>query len=539
MTFKDKGPGGLPTAPAPKPDSPPTSYRSGAMQSNARAKRPPSKTPFAWKALPIEALPEPAQKFVMAGAAAIGCDPSMIALPALAACAGAIGTTRQVRLKQSWAEPCILWTGVVARSGTLKSPAFDYPMTALRDAQHRRLREHESAMEVFEAEMHRYEVDLAQWKRGKAKERGHPPKKPQPPLCIRYIVSDTTIEALTPVLLANPRGVLLARDELAAWLTGFNQYKPKGGSDAAAWLELHRAGTVIVDRKTGTQRTIFVPRAAVSVCGTIQPGTIQRLLTREFFEAGLPARLLLAAPPEKQKTWNDADISPDIVNPFRELIGYLLALEHGQNEDGEFVPIDVGLSPEAQALWIEWYNDNAANLARLDDDDLRAVRAKIEGYAARLALVVHLIRAVSNPTYPVNSIGADSMNDGIILARWFAREAERIYGLWRESHEDREERRIIDLAGRHGGRITPRQLCQFDRNFRGPTEVAEHALQLLVEAEKGRWVDDDHGGGPGRPVRYFELSESSTVYGNPETTGENTNSVDVDNSGGLENKPDI
>jgi hypothetical protein len=73
-------------------------------------------------------------------------------------------------------------------------------------------------------------------------------------------------------------------------LTGFNQYKPKGGSDAASWLELHRAGTIIVDRKTGIPRTIYVPRAAVSVCGTVQPGTLRRRLTREFFEAGLPAR---------------------------------------------------------------------------------------------------------------------------------------------------------------------------------------------------------------------------------------------------------
>lgn len=240
------------------------------------------KPALSWRPFPVEALPEPMRSFVSEGAAAIGCDPSMIALPTLAMCVGAIGTTRVVELKRGWSEPSILCPAVVAPSGTLKSPSQDYALRPLRRAQERRFREHQSAGKEFEHTYLRYEADLTTWKRSKPGQRGEQPKKPAPPLCVRYVVSDCTIEALASFLRDNPRGLLLAREELSGWLTGFNQYRSGQGSDVPNCLEMYRAGPVIVDRKTGT-RTVYIPRAAVSVCGTIQPGTLQRVLTPEFF----------------------------------------------------------------------------------------------------------------------------------------------------------------------------------------------------------------------------------------------------------------
>ena len=66
----------------------------------------------------------------------------------------------------------------------------------------------------------------------------------------RLIVSDITIEALAMLLEENPRGLGVARDELSGWLASFNQYKGGKGADASQWLELYRAGVLIVDRKT-------------------------------------------------------------------------------------------------------------------------------------------------------------------------------------------------------------------------------------------------------------------------------------------------
>ena len=61
--------------------------------------------------------------------------------------------------------------------------------------------------------------------------------------------SDATVEAVAPILEANPRGVLLARDELAGWIRSFDRYAGgKGGGDAAHWLSMHNGEAVVVDR---------------------------------------------------------------------------------------------------------------------------------------------------------------------------------------------------------------------------------------------------------------------------------------------------
>src|SRR5207244_2361593 len=122
-------------------------------------------------------------------------------------------------------------------------------------------------------------------------EQQDPETRGEKPVCERYVVSDTTVEALAVVLQDAPRGLLLARDELGGWLNAMDAYKPKGkGGDVAHYLEMHRAGQLIVDRKSGPEKLVHVPRAAVSIVGTIQPETLRRALGREHFEDGLAAR---------------------------------------------------------------------------------------------------------------------------------------------------------------------------------------------------------------------------------------------------------
>src|SRR5262249_15366477 len=138
-------------------------------------------------------------------------------------------------------------------------------------------------------------------------------EKPEEPVCPRLVVSDITIERLSEVLEDNPRGVLVARDELSSWLYSFTRYKGGGGvSDVPNWLELHHAGTLMYDRKTGDRRTIIVSKAAASVTGGIQPGTLARALSSEYREAGLGARLLLAMPPKVVKKWSEVEISTEV-----------------------------------------------------------------------------------------------------------------------------------------------------------------------------------------------------------------------------------
>ena len=224
----------------------------------------PAIEPF--KPFPVGALPEPLRGFVKVCSKAIGCDPSYVAVPALVVTAAAIGNCYRVVLKRGWSEPAVLWGAIVGESGTLKSPAFKLTLKPLRRAQQAAIQQHAEESKEYEPELARYEADKARWKK---KSQGDPPLRPEPPKLRRIIVSDVTVEALAPILLDNPRGVVAARDELAGWVTSFDRYGNGRGSDAPAWLSMYDADAVIVDRKTGPQRTIFVPAAAVSVTGSI------------------------------------------------------------------------------------------------------------------------------------------------------------------------------------------------------------------------------------------------------------------------------
>lgn len=263
-----------------------------------------------WEPFPVELLPQPVQGFVVAGANAIGCDPSYIALPVLASTAAAIGNSRCIRLKRGWTEPAILWTANVGPSGTAKSPALELPLRPVRDRQRQAMKEHAQDMKQHEADVLRYERDLNRWKR--AKDDTDPPTKPKEPTAKRCWADDTTVEALAVLLRDNPRGLLLARDELSAWFDGFDRYVNRRGGDAAKWLEMHGGRSVVVDRKTGADRTIYVPRAAMSVTGAIQPDTLRRVLTPEYRANGMAARLLFTYSPRRPKQWTEADVLPEV-----------------------------------------------------------------------------------------------------------------------------------------------------------------------------------------------------------------------------------
>jgi hypothetical protein len=456
-----------------------------------------------FEAFPVDVLPGIVGQFVREASTAIGCDESYVAVPLLAALASAIGNTRRVRLKRSWSEPAVVWAVIVGESGSQKSPAWEAATRPLLHRQTAAFRAYSDALPNHAQEVERHKAALQQWRHTGIKKGEPPPDVPVEPVVHRYTVSDITVEALAPILDAQPRGVLLSRDELAGWLGSFDRYANGKGADAANWLSMHRAGPVTVDRKTG-KRLIHVPHAAVSVAGSIQPMTLRAALGREHFEDGLAARLLLASPPRRVKRWTEADVPDDTTARLDALFGRLLELDFALSPEGEPEPYLIPLAPDAKTIWIAFYGEHAAEAAELADD-LAAAWSKIEGYCARLALIITLAR---NPT--ATKVDAESMQAGIILARWFAREARRVYAALGETDEERDHRRLIELIERRGGSISPRELTQSDRRFRGRAEAAELELSALVEAGLGTWEDIRPGKSGGRPTRRFHLAASST-----------------------------
>jgi hypothetical protein len=472
----------------------------------ARGYRPPKP----YQPFPVDALPAPLAEYVREGALALGCDAAYLALPVLAVAASTIGNTRKIRLKPTWEEPCVVWTALIADSGTLKSPAGDKAVQHLYRVQ-KRLRD-------------KYKKEMAAYKEAKKKAKdAEGGNLPEEPVLQRVVCSDVTIEKLAEILEDNDRGTLVTRDELAGWLGSFGRYKSKGGTDLPNWLEMHRAGPIIVDRKTGERKHYFVPHAAVCVCGSIQPGVLARAMTAEFFEAGLVARLLMAKPKALRKRWTELVISEDAEKAYHQLLDDLLKLMFTTDSQKERVPVVLRLAPEAKKLWVEFYNAWAQVQVEAEGE-LAAAYAKLEGYAARLALLHHVVTYVGLGKDDCREIGPESVEAGVRLARWFADEARRIYATLHESDEERQTDRLVDWITDRGGEVTTKELQQSNSRKYPTASAATTALDNLVEAGMGQWKDKPSGPQGGRPTRVFLLSPiaSDDTDDTDETPGRTT-----------------
>ncbi|MFN0137997.1 MAG: DUF3987 domain-containing protein [Phycisphaerae bacterium] len=462
----------------------------------------------AFRPFPVHVLPARVREFVVAVSLATGTDVSFASMSALVVLAGCIGNRIAVQLKSGWPEPSVLWGVLLGRSGSVKSPvlrAVTRPLIEIYKQSRAALAEQRADYEVA---VRKYEVEIAEWrKKQRDGQGGDPPLEPTEPVERRILVSDITIEKLGALLEQNPMGLLLVRDELAAWAGSFDRYASGGkGSDQPAWLSMYGADNLVIDRKSAASPG-FVERAAVSVLGSIQPGTLQRMFGQAERESGLLARILVVYPPEKPALWTDASLPEQVERDWHDLIESIVAIEPVIDDTGNPRPRFLSLSTEARKIFIPWHDKHVMETAEIANDDEAAHASKLKGIAARIALVLACAEAVGG-TEPIRSISDAVMQSAITIIDWFKHESRRVYDLFGESVDARARRRLVELVERKGGNITARALQQSDRRFRSSVEAAESALDELVQLGLGTWeflTPTDCGG---RPTREFVLAKS-------------------------------
>lgn len=346
---------------------------------------------------PLDTLPSLPRAHAQASAEALDVAPAMVAVPLLSVLAAGVEASMRLQLKRTWTEPATLWTAVVAPSGSTKSAGL---RRALRPVY-----KHETeALDAYEQAMDRYDPD------------GDAPR----PVRTRYRSGDPTTEAVVRILDDNPRGVLLARDELAAWIGSFDRYS-SGAADLQFWIEVWNG--VQVSRDRVGDGNVTVPHPAVPLTGTIQPDTLREKLGEIHFQTGFASRLLLCRPPTSPKSWTEADVTAALEERYGQLLRTLYALED-RMQHGE--PATVGLTPEAKDRWVSFFDDENERLSREPDGPARAARAKGITHAARLALIFHLCRVADGQREP-GPVGRGTLSDGVRLAGWALRETLRVY----------------------------------------------------------------------------------------------------------------
>jgi hypothetical protein len=341
-------------------------------------------------------------------------------------------------------------------------------------------------------------------------------------------MDDLTIEALADILAVNPRGVLVAKDEISHWFASFDQYRSHGkGSDVSRWLSLHTAVRFALDRKTD-KRHLRILEPRVCVTGGIQPKVLRRVLTDDFFERGLPARFLFAFPSAGQIRWSEATIPDDLRKAVLELFEEIFLLQPKLDNYGTPRPELLGLDKDAKPQYVAFYNE-CGEWANAADENEEAAWNKLSGYAARLALVG---QATHKPQAAI--VTGNVMLAACDLARWFGNEAVRIYASLSETAEQREQRKLVEYIQSRGGTVTVREVTQLFRPLRNNRDEAERQLSALVSAGRGEWKETKGARGPA--TREFHLRQVSTSTGFEISPSTAPKPVDVDSPNSQENE---
>jgi len=439
---------------------------------------PTGRTPILYRPFPVEALPPALTAIVSEATRAIGCDPAAVALPALSGLGVAIGNTRVLLAKPSWRVPPIVWSILAISSGNQKSPALDITADYFRERQaklHADYRTRQAA-ENAKPKMGRLAVD---------------PKV--------IWADDTTTEALAVAMETNPRGILLASDELGNWLGSMGLYKKNGAiADVSRYCQWYGNRGAMILRKDRERQTTFA-KGVLGITGAMTLATLRLLADRSVRESGLFARMLPCCPPAFQRRWTDDAISPDTTRGLHDLLDRMFLLEGHMGG-----PLEVRLGVEARRRWQEFFNSHNEEAEALGDDDLRAAWSKLEELPCRLALILHESDGRGQEVSP------DVMERAITLAEWFKHETRRVYAmLFGQANAPAavpDASKLLEwMKGRHWA--TERDISRGLTAFKGPggTEAARTLLKELIAGGRVAAEQHDAGKGGGRPTMKYRL----------------------------------
>lgn len=444
---------------------------------------------FRVEPFPVEVLPGSLARFVQEAAKALPCPPDFIGVPMLVMLGAAIGTSRVIQLKPGWTEGARFYVAVVADPGSRKSPALDLVAGPLRERQRELHEEYKGAKEIYRSEVSQFEVEMEAWKeanRKTAKEKGpHPgekPDEPEEPVMAQVVTTDATLEALAVLLQQNPRGLVFLRDELTGWVHGMNQYKGGKGADRQAWLSFWNGAQVIVNRKSAKEPSVL-DRPFVCVVGCLPPDVLSDLADERGREDGFVHRLLFAYPEHLPPFWIDASVSQEAQEGYRKVFKELLRLSPGVDEAGRPAPVVVTFTDEGRGTFIEWVNSHHKEQEDLlFPENLRGPWAKLEGYCARLALILQEARYVSGEAKS-ESVDAPSVEGAAALIDYFKSHARKVYSRLHVTKEDKQVELALAWIRKQGGKVTLREVLRY--KVAGVKTKGE-ALQLLQDlGERG------------------------------------------------------
>jgi hypothetical protein len=298
--------------------------------------------------------------------------------------------------------------------------------------------------------------------------------------------TDATMEALIQLLHHHPRGLLLVSDELTAWVLSMNMFRAGKGHDRQHWLSLWNGADIIVNRKT-RQEVTLVPNPFIGVTGCLPPDVLPDLADPRQRADGLLDRVLFSFPEAIQPRWTDSSVTEATMAGYTQILAGLWQLEavSGPEVGQGSRPVVMTLTSDGRAAFVCAVNALYAQLADPALADLlRGPYAKLEGYAARLALILQLCRLVAGEAEH-DAVDARSVTAATALIEYFKAHMHRVYiRLWSTRADQRAETALRWLQA-HGGACTVRDLQRHRVAGLTRASQAEKLLRDLVDLGQG------------------------------------------------------
>jgi hypothetical protein len=366
---------------------------------------------------PVDVLPDAAAKLVTEGAGAIGCPPDFLGLAILAVAGGVIGRSASLLLKDGYFVSSVLFAGCVGPPGDGKTPALKAAAVPVRLIGERLDKE--------------YKDEYQKWKDACAL-LGPKTKPPAPPKPRRIDIDDATMEVLPIVWQHNPRGLVMIRDELSAFILGMNQYRSGKGNDRSNFLKIWSGDQIVKDRVSHENNApIRCPHPVLTIVGGMTPDMLGELADPSGRDDGFIDRFLLVYPdPLPVPDWSNCGIRDDVANDWCMLINNLWKRPLTVNKEGQECPHTVHFTPEGQARWEARYRAHVAEMNAPDfGPNLRGPWSKFREYAGRLTLNVTLMHHAADELadpLAVPKVGPQPVDDAWRLVDYLKGHTRRI-----------------------------------------------------------------------------------------------------------------
>ena len=467
-------------------------------------------------------LPSTLADFVLDEADRMPCSPDYIAA-ALIVCLGSVIGARcgiKPKRRDEWIVTPNLFGGIVGDPSSLKSPAL---ATVTRFLDRLEAKEAEKLIEankVFEAETAAFEAHQSAVKASMKKAAGgkvdqlkmsaaiadmQDLQAPEQPRERHFKSNDSTVAKLGDLLVHNPQGMLVFRDELIGLLASWD--KEGHEEDKAFYLEgWNGTGSFNIDRIG--RGSLHIKNLCISVFGGIQPELLERYLSGIASSLDNDGRIqrfqVLVYPNAVAWEWRDRYPVKGAREAVRDMFDRLASfdpLQDGAAPADDFVKLPhFHFDDAAQDIFVEWCTElNTVHIANEQNPMMQQHFGKFTKLFCSIALILHLAEG---------SIGPVTAHSALRAAAWcqyLSGHARRVYGLIEAAKVTTAKmisRRLSE--GKLDDGFTVRDVVR--KQWTGVTNAIQAEAALCILEENGHIHSAESVNPTGRPTTRYNIN---------------------------------